>query len=309
MHDLAVQPLNMMPRIHFGDWVSNVVDWLENHWGGFFDAVASGLNSLVKHLYDGLMTLPIITVVIVLAVIALLLRGAIMAVVGAVGFLLIDSFDQWGPSMETLALIIVAAAIAIVLSVPLGILAAKSKTASLIMRPVLDLMQTLPAFVYLLPVLFLFGLGYSTAILATIVFAMPPGVRLTELGIRQVNSEMVEAGQSFGAAPRKILIGVQIPLALPTIMAGVNQVIMLALSMVVIGGMVGAGGLGGNVTSALTSLQIGPGAEAGASVVVLAIYLDRVTAGLGRGEPTPLTKALRLFQRQRGSAGATATTT
>ncbi|MFT4080978.1 MAG: ABC transporter permease subunit [Nocardioides sp.] len=302
MTDLSLSPLNLMPRIHFGDWVNDVVNWMVRHWGNVLDHIASGLDWLVEHIYDELMSAPIVAVVIVLAVIAFLVRGPVLGILAAIGFLLIDSFDEWSASMETLSLIIVAAAIAIVISVPLGILAAKSKVASVVMRPLLDLMQTLPAFVYLLPALFLFGLSYTTAILATLVFSMPPGIRLTELGIRQVDAEMVEAGQSFGATGRKILFGVQIPLARPTIMAGVNQVIMLSLSMVVIGGMVGAGGLGGDVTSALQNLDIAPGAEAGISVVILAVYLDRVTAGFSKQDQrSGIAWARRLFERQRAA--------
>jgi len=302
LSDLLIAPLNLMPRIHLGNWVNSAVEWLTTHWSGFFNGIGNGLNSVVAHLTDALMSSPIFVVVIVLAVIALLARGIGTAIAAAVGLLLIDSFNEWSSAMQTLALIVVAAVIAIVLSIPIGIVAAKSRIGSMVVRPVLDFMQTLPAYVYLLPALFFFGLGSAAGVVATIIFAMPPGVRLTELGIRQVDSEMVEAGQAFGAPPGKVLFGIQIPLAMPTIMAGVNQVIMLALSMVVIGGMVGAPGLGQDVTSALTTLDIGKGAEAGVSVVFLAIYLDRVTAGLGRGEPSPLAKAVRLFQRQRASA-------
>ena len=302
MPDPLMIPLNLMPRIHFGDWVSDIVDWLRKHWSGFFDAIRDGLNFLVDHLTNGLMSLPIIGVVIILAVIALVSRGVVTGIVAAVGLLLIDSFDEWGSAMQTLSLVLVAAVIAIVLAIPIGILAAKSRIGSLVIRPILDFMQTTPAYVYLLPALFFFGLGSAAGVVATIIFAMPPGVRLTELGIRQVDSEMVEAGQSFGATPRKVLFGIQIPLAMPTIMAGVNQVIMLSLSMVVIAGFVGAPGLGQDVTAALSNLLVGPAAEAGVSVVILAIYLDRVTAGIGRGEPSPISKAVRLFQRQRASA-------
>jgi len=302
MSELLLAPLNLMPRIHLGDWVSDAVNWLTRHWSGFFNGIGDGLNSIVAHLTDVFMSAPIFVIVIVLALIALLSRGIVTGVVSAIGLLLIDSFDEWSPAMQTLALILVAAVIAIVLSIPIGILAAKSQIGSLVLRPVLDFMQTLPAYVYLLPALFFFGLGSAAGVVATIIFAMPPGVRLTELGIRQVDEEMVEAGQSFGATPGKVLFGIQLPLALPTIMAGVNQVIMLTLSMVVIAGMVGAPGLGQAVTAALSNLEIGPGAEAGVSVVILAIYLDRVTAGFGRGKPSSLTKAVRLFQRQRPSA-------
>jgi len=290
-----LHPLNLMPRIHLGDWVNTAVDWLTTHWAPFFDGIGNGLNSIVEHLTNLLMSGPIIVIVIVLAAIALLARGIGTAVAAAVGLLLIDSFDEWAAAMQTLALIVVAAVIAIVLAIPIGIVAAKSHIGSLVIRPVLDFMQTLPAYVYLLPALFFFGLGAAAGVVATIIFALPPGVRLTELGIRQVDVEMVEAGQSFGATPSKVLFGVQIPLAMPTIMAGINQVIMLALSMVVIGGMVGAPGLGQDVTSALTTLDIGQGAEAGVSVVFIAIYLDRVTAGIGKGSGS-LRKAAAVFR-------------
>lgn len=302
MSELILHPLNLVPRIHFGDWVDHAVKWLNTHWAGFFNGIHDGLDSIVDHLTNWLMSAPIIVVVIVLAVIALLARGILTAVVAAVGLLLIDSFDEWSSAMQTLALIVVAAVIAIALAIPVGIIAAKSRIGSTIIRPVLDFMQTLPAYVYLLPALFFFGLGSAAGVVATVIFAMPPGVRLTELGIRQVDPEMVEAGQSFGATPGKVLFGIQMPLALPTIMAGVNQVIMLALSMVVIAGFVGVPGLGQDVTAALSTLEVGPAAEAGVSVVILAIYLDRVTAGFGRSELSPLSKAVRLFRRQRASA-------
>jgi glycine betaine/proline transport system permease protein len=175
----------------------------------------------------------------------------------------------------------VASVIAIGLSIPLGILAARSKIASAAIRPALDFMQTLPAFVYLLPALFLFGLGAAPAVLATIVFAMPPGVRLTELGIRQVDKEMVEAGHAFGTSPWQILRGIQLPLARPTIMAGVNQVIMLGLSMAVIAGFIGAPGLGQVVVTSISRLDVGLGFEGGLAVVILAIYLDRLTSSFG----------------------------
>lgn len=284
--DLAalLTPLTLLPRLPFGKWVNSVVEWLVQNWAPFFDGIAHGLNSVVKWLQDGLMTLPILTVVVVLALIALLARGWLSGVLAAVGLLLIDSLGQWQNAMETLALVVVASVVAVALSVPLGIAAAKSRSASVVTRPVMDFMQTLPSFVYLLPAMFFFGLGASPAVLATIVFAMPPGVRLTELGIRQVDPEVVEAGQAFGAPPRAVLRGIQIPLALPTIMAGVNQVIMLSLSMTVIAGLVGAGGLGGAVVQGLQTLDVALSAEAGVAVVILAIYLDRVTAAFGQGD-------------------------
>jgi glycine betaine/proline transport system permease protein len=163
-----------------------------------------------------------------------------------------------------------------------------------VIRPVMDLMQTMPAFVWLVPVVTLFSIGVPAGLVATIIFALPPGVRLTELGIRQVDAEIVEAGHAFGATPRQILREVQLPLALPTVMAGVNQVIMLALSMAVIAGLVGGGGLGSEVTSSISRLDIGLGFEAGISVVILAIFLDRVTATAGqRGPRRGLLRGLR----------------
>ncbi len=292
-------PLTAVPRIPLGQWANDVVTWLQNNWAPFFDGIATGVNTLVGWLQTGLMDLPIFAVVLIMALIALVSRGWKMAIAAAIGFCLIDSFNQWANAMETLALVVVASVIAIVLSIPVGIIAARSRTTSGALKPVLDFMQTLPAFVYLLPVLFLFGLGAAPAVLATIVFAMPPGVRLTELGIRQVDAEMVEAGQAFGATPREVLRGIQIPLALPTIMAGINQVIMLSLSMVVIGGLVGAQGLGSAVIQGLQTLEIPLGTNAGVSVVILAIYLDRVTAGFGQARQ-PLFAGLRSLFGRRG---------
>lgn len=183
--------------------------------------------------------------------------------------------------MDTLALTLVAAFIAVLISVPLGIWAARSDTVSRIVKPILDFLQTMPAFVYLIPALILFRIGVVPGIVATIAFAMAPGVRLTELGIRGVDKEVVEAGHAFGASPRRILGQIQLPLALPTIMAGVNQVIMLSLSMVVIASMVGAPGLGKPIIQSLSRITVGLGFEAGFAVVILAIVLDRLTAALG----------------------------
>jgi len=300
--------MNLMPRIHLGEKVDSLVNWLEVHWAPFFNGISDGLNWLVDHFTSVLMEAPIVALVVILSVIALLARGLPTAIAAAIGLLLIDSFDEWPSAMQTLGLILVAAVVAIAISIPIGLLAGKSRIGSAIIRPVLDFMQTLPAYVYLIPALFFFGLGASAGVVATIVFAIPPGVRLTELGIRQVDEEMVEASQSFGARPSKVLFGVQIPLAMPTIMAGVNQVIMLALSMVVIAGLVGAPGLGQDVTAALSNLDVGPAAEAGVSVVILAIYLDRVTAGFGGGKGSVL-GALRTRLRRRTAAVGTAPAT
>jgi glycine betaine/proline transport system substrate-binding protein len=217
----------------------------------------------------------------ILAVIAWWLRGLTAGVLGFAGFALVDSLALWDQAMSTLALVLVATVIALVISLPLGIWAARSKAVSAAVRPVLDLLQTMPSMVLLIPAMLFFGLGTAAGVVATLIFALAPGVRMTELGIRQVDAELVEAAEAFGTAPRNILWRVQLPLALPTIMAGVNQVIMLGLSMVVIAGMVGTGGLGGAVNEAIGQLDIGYGFEAGVGIVVLAIYLDRITGALG----------------------------
>jgi ABC-type proline/glycine betaine transport system permease subunit len=213
-------------------------------------------------------------------IIGLALRGWAFGSFAFLAFLLIDAMGLWDPAMQTLALVLVASACAVALAVPLGIAAARYDVVSRVLRPVMDFMQTMPAFVYLIPAIFLWGVGTAPGAVATLIFAMAPGVRLTELGIRQVDPEVVEAGEAFGASPAKVLFRIQLPLALPTLMAGINQVIMLALSMVVIAGLVGAGGLGDSVYSAISRVQIGPGFEAGLAVVILAIYLDRLTAAL-----------------------------
>ncbi|WP_309061230.1 ABC transporter permease/substrate binding protein [Streptomyces sp.] len=270
-----------MPRIPLGDWVNSAVDWLLANvtWlFDFFKAVFTGA-------YDGVNTVlqapePLLLAGI-FAVIAFWLRGTFAGVLTFAGFAFLDSLELWEDSMVTLSLVIVATVIALVISVPVGIWAARSDRVSALVRPVLDFMQTLPAMIYLIPAILFFGTGPAPGIVATLIFALAPGVRMTELGIRQVDKELVEAAEAFGTTPRNTLLRVQLPLALPTVMAGVNQVIMLGLSMAAIAGMVGTGGLGGAVIEAIGQLNIGLGAESGIAIVILAIYLDRMTSALG----------------------------
>ncbi|MFG2536804.1 ABC transporter permease/substrate binding protein [Streptomyces sp. NPDC048511] len=269
-----------MPRFTFGAWVEDAVDWLQSNLTWIFDFIKTVLGGM----YDGVNAVlgggePLLMAGI-FAVIAFWLRGVIPAVLTFVGFALIDSLALWDEAMATLSLVVVAAVITIVIAVPMGVWAARNNRVSATLRPVLDVMQTMPAFVYLIPGVMFFGVGVTPGVIATIVFAMPPGVRMTELGIRQVDGELVEAAEAFGTTPKHTLTRVQLPLALPTIMAGINQVIMLALSMVVIGGMAGAGGLGEKVYAAITQLQVGLAAESGIAVVILAMYLDRMTGAL-----------------------------
>ncbi|MFI9806958.1 ABC transporter permease/substrate binding protein [Streptomyces sp. NPDC052301] len=270
-----------MPRIPLGDWVDSGVNWLVGHLSWLFDAV----KAVMEGMYDGIDAVlgapqPLLMAGI-LAVVAWWLRGLLAGVLAFAGFALVDSLELWDRAMSTLALVLVATVIALAVSLPLGIWAARSKAVSAAVRPALDLLQTMPSMVLLIPAMLFFGLGTAAGVVATLIFALAPGVRMTELGIRQVDAELVEAAEAFGTTPRDILWRVQLPLALPTVMAGVNQVIMLGLSMVVIAGMVGTGGLGGAVNEAIGQLDIGYGFEAGVGIVVLAIYLDRVTGALG----------------------------
>ncbi|GAA2032400.1 proline/glycine betaine ABC transporter permease [Agromyces tropicus] len=280
-------------RLPLGDVVEGAIDVLTDALDGLFAvirAVFAGFYDLVDLV---LSTPPFWAVILVIAAVAWLARGWKLAVGTLLGMLVIVGVDQWDNAMDTLALVLVSSAIAVVIAIPLGILAARNDVASRIIRPILDFMQTMPAFVYLIPALILFRVGVVPGIVATIVFAMAPGVRLTELGIRGVDREVVEAGQAFGSSPWRILRQIQLPLAMPSIMAGVNQVIMLSLSMVVIAGMVGAGGLGGQVVQSLTRIDVGLGFEAGLSVVILAIVLDRITGAFGSGRRRVLPRLRR----------------
>ncbi|MBB2977175.1 ABC-type proline/glycine betaine transport system permease subunit [Microbacterium endophyticum] len=272
--------MNDMFRLPIGDVVESVVRWFIDTFAWFFD----GISVIFSAVYDGLdwalSSPPFWVIILVFAAIAYFAKGWPLAVGTAIGLLLIVGVNQWDNAMDSLALVIIASAVAVAIAIPLGIWAARNEKVSSVIRPILDFLQTMPAFVYLIPALIMFGVGVVPGIVATIVFALAPGVRLTELGIRGVDEEVVEAGHAFGASPGRILRQIQLPLALPSIMAGVNQVIMLSLSMVVIAGMVGAGGLGGQVVQSLSRIDIALGVEAGGSVVVLAMILDRVTSGL-----------------------------
>ncbi|MDN3355890.1 ABC transporter permease/substrate binding protein [Actinomadura sp. DC4] len=270
-----------MPRLHLGDWVSDAVDFLTKHGKPVFDAISDVVGGVVHGLSHLLSAPPSLALAALIAMACWWLRGLAAGVLTMAGLILIDSLGQWDAAMQTLALVLVASAAALLVGVPLGVLSARTAAFSAVARPVLDLMQTMPAFVYLIPAISFFGLGEVPGVIATMIFAIPPGVRLTELGIRQVDRETVEAAEAFGTPPGRVLTRVQLPLALPTIMTGVNQVIMLSLSMVVVAGMVGAAGLGANVFGAITQYNLSAGAESGLAVVVLAIILDRMTGALG----------------------------
>jgi len=276
--------MNDFPRLPLGQWVEDGIDYITETFGVFFDVIKFIIASVADGMNFLFASPPFWVMLIIFAAVAFVARGWVFAVGTIVSFLLILSLNQWENAMDTLALVLVAAAIAVLISVPLGILAAKYQTVSTIVKPVLDFLQTMPAFVYLIPALILFRIGDVPGIVATVLFALAPGVRLTELGIRGVDKEVVEAGQAFGSSPSRILRQIQLPLALPSIMAGINQVIMLSLSMVVIASMVGAGGLGKPVIQSLSRADVSLGFEAGLSVVLLAIFLDRLTASFGTGK-------------------------
>ncbi len=270
-----------LPKIPLGTAVEVLIESIQVHLHGFLSAISRAGTLVNDNLVDLLLAVPPLLMVVVFVLIAWMAKSWRLAVGTAVTFLIIISLGQWVNAMETLVLVTLATLTALVFAIPLGIWAARNKYVSVLIRPVLDLMQTMPAFVYLIPSVLFFSIGVVPGMFATLIFAMPPGVRMTELGIKQVDKETVEAGRSFGATDWQILRGIQLPLAVPTIMAGVNQVIMLALSMAVIAGMVGADGLGKEVVKALATIDIAKGTEAGLSIVFLAIYLDRVTAALG----------------------------
>ncbi|WP_435736685.1 proline/glycine betaine ABC transporter permease [Cellulosimicrobium sp. PMB13] len=280
----------LVPRFPLGQWIESFVDWVTDVFDPVFDVVKDVLTSVYDVFETVLATPPFWVVALVLAGVALAAKGWKLAVGSLVGFVVIAGVAQWDNAMDTLALVLLATAITLAIAIPLGIWAARDDRVSRTVRPVLDFMQTMPAFVYLIPTVVIFLTGPVPGIIATIVFAMAPGVRFTELGIRQVDKEVVEAGHAFGSTPGRILRQIQLPLAMPTIMAGVNQVIMLSLSMVVIAGFVGAGGLGQPVVQALSSIDVALGFEAGLSVVILAMFLDRVTSALA--DRAPVSRAL-----------------
>ena len=268
-------------EIPIGDGVEAVVDWLQDNFEPLLDGIAAAVGFVTDGLDALFLAIPPLLFVAVVAVIGLVRVGWQFASFAAVSLLLVLGMDLWDATVSTMALVIASSLFALLVGFPIGIAMAKNNVVEAFVRPVLDLMQTMPPFVYLIPAAMFFGLGKVPGAIATVIFAMPPAVRLTNLGIRQVSAEHVEAGLAFGCTPRQLLFKVQLPLAKPSIMAGVNQTIMLALSMVVIASMIGAGGLGNTVLTGIQRLNIGLGFEGGLGVVILAIILDRITQSFG----------------------------
>ncbi len=267
-------------RLDVGSAFETIINWLTENAGGLFDSISFVIQAVVTQ-FDAWLEFPHpFVMVLLLTAIAWIVARRGAAVFSLLGMLLIFQMGLWESTMQTLSLVLTSVLIALMVGIPLGIWASKNDTVERILRPVLDFMQTLPAFVYLIPAVLFFRLGEVPGVIATFIFSLPPAVRLTNLGIRQVPREIREAARAFGSTPAQMLFKAELPVAMPTILAGVNQTIMLALSMVVIAGMIGAGGLGNDVLKGITQLRIDLGFEAGLSIVILAIYLDRVTQAL-----------------------------
>ena len=265
-------------KIPIGAWGKSFFEFLTDNFNAIFRGLSGGLNTLLDTLVDALLALPPTLVVVLIALLAWYLqRSRALAIGVALGLLFIINQGLWKETIETLVLVVAAAAASMALGVPIGIWAAHNERVYRIMQPILDLMQTLPTFVYLIPVLTLFGLGNAPGLIVTIIFVIPTAVRLTHLGVVSVPKAIVEAGEAFGATKRQLLWKVELPAALPTIMAGLTQCIMLSLSMVVFAALIGAGGLGTEINRALGSRKIDLGLEAGLAIVILAIVLDRMT--------------------------------
>ena len=271
----------MSYKLPIGQWVADAVSWLEHNDHGLFDKIGKIIDACTGAIESGLLLIPFWLLATIFIGIGFWRLGWKFALFCAASFLLIDNMGFANQTVVTLALIFSATLISLTLGIPFGIWAGRNDRAEAVIRPVLDFMQTMPAFVYLIPAAMFFGLGRVPGVIATVIFAMPPVVRLTSLGIRQVNKEQVEAGIAFGCTPTQLLFKVQIPSAMANLFAGINQTIMMALSMVIIASMVGAGGLGNDVLSSISRLDIGLGFESGLGVVLLAIMLDRITESFG----------------------------
>jgi len=281
-------------RLDLGDAFAALIEWLQNNFEPLFDAITVTIGTTIEVLEQALLFLPSWVMIGLFTALAWWVASRGVGIFSLIGLTLLEDVEftllgleiafgmgLWEFTMQTLALVATATLIALLIGIPVGIWAAKNDVVDAIVRPILDFMQTMPAFVYLIPAVVLFGLGAVPGVIATFIFATPPCVRLTNLGIRQVSEEAVEAAKSFGSTPSQMLFKVELPMALPTILAGINQTVLLALSMVVIAALIGAGGLGDPVVEGIQQLRIGVGFEGGLAIVILAIFLDRITQAAG----------------------------
>ncbi|MBJ8105443.1 MULTISPECIES: ABC transporter permease [Bacillus cereus group] len=272
--------MNSIPRIPLGEWVDSFVASLYENFEGLFRGFSYIIGGFVDLLTNFLTIIPAILMIIILCfLIWYTTRKASLVIFTLIGLLFILNINYWAQTMQTLALVLTSVIISIIVGIPIGILASQNERFSKFLKPTLDFMQTMPAFVYLIPAITFFGVGVVPGIIASVIFAMPPTIRFTDLGIRQVPEDLIEAANAFGSTASQKLFKVQLPLATGTIMAGVNQSIMLSLSMVVTASLVGAPGLGVDVYRSVTQVNIGMGFEAGLAIVVIAIILDRITQG------------------------------
>lgn len=274
--------MTALPRLPIGEYAESAVYWFDDNLGFLLEVFSGLVGALIAGFRDMLMLLPPLAFIFLASVLVYYVsrHDRKLAVGTGIGFLLIESMGLWRLSIETLSLVLSSALMALIIGIPTGIITAKNRSLFHAIKPVLDFMQTMPSFVYLIPAVIFFGLGNVPGLIATVVFAMPPAIRLTTLGIRQVPVELVEVAEAFGSTPLQKLFKVELPVALPTIMAGVNQCIMLSLSMVVIAAMIGARGLGYQVLVGIQRVDIGQGFEAGLAIVIIAVILDRLTQSL-----------------------------
>ena len=268
-----------------GDGIDTAVNYILDHFSPALDFIAAAIGLVTGAIQDVLVPLSMTIGLAIFVLLALWRVGVGFAIFTGISMWLVDAMGLWSAMMESLSLVIASTIVAIAIGLPLGIAMARRDPVAAAIRPILDLMQTMPAFVYLIPAAMFFGLGAVPGTIATVIFSMPPVVRLTNLGIRQVHVEFVEAGQAFGCTSRQLLFKVQLPNAMPSIMAGINQTIMLSLSMVVIASMIGAGGIGNTVLTGIQRLDVGTGFEGGLAVVILAVVLDRITQSFGKERP------------------------
>lgn len=299
-----ISPADLV-SLPFDEWVNAFVrGWLVPNFRPFFRAAQVPISTVLVWLDTFFRFVPMIVMTAGFTLAAWKTAGRGMAIFTVLGFAFIDMIGLWDHTMTTLAMVVTSVLFCAVVGVPAGILSARSDLVWRIVRPVLDIMQTIPSFVYLVPIVMLFGVGMAPGIIATIIFALPPVVRLTNLGIRNVRGDLIEASEAFGSTGWQMLWDLQLPLALRTIMAGLNQTLMLALSMVVIAALIGAGGLGLVVNTGLGRLDVGGATAGGVGIVILAIVLDRITQGLAEGNlmgRVSLRQALSDMFRLRGS--------
>lgn len=276
--------LDVVPDIPISEWAQSAVNLITDYFSFLFSPIRSHFGDFMSWTASTLASIPPLIVILVVAVLAFFITGKKfgLAAFSIVGLWLIYNQGLWEELMSTFTLVLLASMLSVLIGVPLGILMSKSQIAEAIMKPILDFMQTMPAFVYLIPAVAFFGIGMVPGVFASLIFATPPTIRLTNLGIRQVPTELVEASEAFGSTGSQKLFKVELLMAKSTIMAGINQTVMLALSMVVIASMIGAPGLGREVLSALQRAQVGPGFVAGVGIVILAIIIDRFTQNLNK---------------------------